>query len=117
MLRALLTFQGLYYIVTGLWPFAATSTFVAVVGPKPDLFQLFVTSALIVAIGAVVLSDARAPGTGTIRLSAAAAAALFIMEILFAHSLRPVFALDGVVEFALIAGVLWLSRTPRRPAR
>lgn len=95
MLRALLTLQGIYYIVSGLWPFVATSSFVAVVGPKPDRFQLFVTSALIVAIGTVLLSDSREPSAGTIRLSIAGASALLIMEIAFAHSLRPVFALDG----------------------
>jgi hypothetical protein len=116
-LRALLTFQGVYYIVTGLWPFVSLSTFVAMVGPKPDVFQLFVTSALIVAIGAVVLSDAPDPAMGTIRLSVAGAAALLIMEIVFAGSIRPVFALDGAVEFCLIAGVVLFSRIRARPAR
>ena len=116
MLRALLTVQGVYYIVTGLWPIAQTASFVAAVGPKPDLFQLFVTSALIVAIGAVLVSDARDPGAGTIRLSVLAAAALVMMEIAYARSLRRVFALDAVLECGFAAGVIWFSRT-RRPAR
>jgi uncharacterized membrane protein len=113
MLRTLLTIQGVYYIVSGLWPFAHPDSFVKVVGPKPDRFQLLVTSALIVAIGAVVLSDSRKAGAGTIRLSVAAAAALLFMEAAYARSLRRVFALDAAVEMGLIAGVLCAA--PPRP--
>jgi uncharacterized membrane protein len=116
MLERLLALQGVYYIVTGLWPFAHTDSFVKVIGPKPDRFQLFVTSALIVAIGAVLLSDSRRPGAGTIRLSVAAAAALLAMEGAYARSLRRVFALDAAVELGLIAGLLCSSRTRPHPA-
>ena len=62
LLRLVLGVQGLGYLLAGLWPFLHLRSFVWVFGEQRDLFQLDVTSALLIAIGAILLlTAARAP--------------------------------------------------------
>ncbi len=85
LLRLVLGLQGLYYLLAGLWPLLHLRSFVWVFGEKRDLFQLDVTSALIIAIGAILLlTAARRPRPDglLVSLGAASAAALALVVAL-----------------------------------
>jgi hypothetical protein len=47
--------QGLYYVVTGLWPFFHLRSFLAVTGPKRDIWLVRTVGALAAAIGIPLL--------------------------------------------------------------
>lgn len=49
-----LGFQAVYYVVTGIWPFLSMKSFLAVTGPKTDLWLLRLVALLIIVIGLTV---------------------------------------------------------------
>lgn len=110
-LRITLLAMGLYYIVTGLWPLVHVDSFVYVVGPKPDRFQLDVTASLIVVIGVILLLGGvqRRPQSGIVLLGILAASALAVMALAYAPILRNVFWLDVAVELAFALLLAWFG--------
>lgn len=48
-MRTLAFLQGTYYLLTGVWPFASMGTFLAVTGPKTDLWLVRTVGALVAA--------------------------------------------------------------------
>src|SRR5436190_16506029 len=68
-MTALLWIQGIYYLVTGVWPLVSIDTFLAVTGPKTDHLQsphpalidhwlVMTAGVLITAIGLALLTAA-----------------------------------------------------------
>jgi hypothetical protein len=110
--------QGLYFLVTGLWPLVHMPSFLAVTGPKVDLWLVKTVGVLIVVIGAVLLMGARrrAIGPELALLAAGSAGALAGVDLVYALSDRiwDVYLLDALAEIALVAlwGIAWL-RTRR----
>lgn len=47
--------QGLFYLVTGVWPIVSINTFLKVTGPKTDLWLVKTVGAVIAVIGAALL--------------------------------------------------------------
>lgn len=113
MITAVLILQGVFYVVTGLWPFVHLASFVAVVGPKPDLFQLHVTAGLIVAIGLVLLLGARRPDRSAAALGILSALTFIALDVAYDPILRPIYWLDAAAE-ALIALLLIAGLLARR---
>jgi hypothetical protein len=100
--------QGWYYLVGGVWPFMHFRSFQAVVGPKPDRFQVEVTSGLFMAIGAALLAtDRQNPRSVPLRgLAVSTAAGVMLVEWRNRRQLRPVFLGEGLLEGAFIASAL-----------
>lgn len=113
MITWVLIVQGVFYVVTGLWPFLHLPSFIAVVGPKPDLFQLHVTGALIVVIGIVLLLGARRPDRSAVVLGILSALAFVMLDVAYDPILRPIYWLDAAAE-ALIAVLLIIGVLVRR---
>jgi hypothetical protein len=114
LLRLVLGLQGLYYLLAGLWPLLHLRSFVWVFGEKRDLFQLDVTSALIIAIGVILLLTAARrprPDGPLVSLGAASAAALALAELKHAGAFRPVTWVDFAVEllFAVALAVVYIT--------
>ena len=109
MLRLVCFAQGLYYLLTGLWPLISMETFLLVTGPKTDLWLVDTVAVLIIVIASVLLyAAARHQISGPILLLAVASAAgLTIIEGFYAlrGTIWSVYLLDAVLEVVLIA--LW----------
>lgn len=121
MLRLICVAQGLYYLITGIWPLLSMETFLLVTGPKTDLWLVDTVGVLVTVIGSVLLfAAARHQITSPIVLLAVGcSAALTMIEGFYALRgvIWSVYLLDAVLEVVLIA--LWgiaLMRE-RRPAR
>lgn len=54
-MRTALFIQGIFYILTGLWPFISMRSFEAVTGPKVDKWLLKTVSVLIICSGIIML--------------------------------------------------------------
>ena len=116
LLRLVLGLQGLYYLLAGLWPLLHLRSFVWVFGEKRDLFQLDVTSALIIAIGAILLLTAARrtrPDGLLVLLAAASAASLALVELSHAGAIRPVVWLDFAVELLFVVALAVIYLTAR----
>ncbi|HEX2223439.1 MAG TPA: hypothetical protein VHN15_04450 [Thermoanaerobaculia bacterium] len=110
MLRALAWLQGIFYVLTGVWPLVSIGTFVMVTGPKVDLWLVKTAGVLITVIGATLLLAARRRRIGPemVFLAAGSAAGLAGIDLVYALSDRiwDIYLLDAVVEIALV--LLWL---------
>lgn len=51
MKEKLALIQGVYYLVTGIWPFVHLQSFLAATGPKTDIWLLKTVATLITVIG------------------------------------------------------------------
>src|SRR5215212_9191171 len=105
---ALAAIQGVYFLATGVWPLVHLESFLAVTGPKTDLWLVQTVGALIAVVGAALLLAA-ASGRVTwevLALGAGTAAALGAVDVVFVARdvIPPVYLADAAVEAVLI---LW----------
>lgn len=106
-LRLVALVQGIVYVLTGVWPLVHMASFLAVTGPKTDLWLVNTVGVLVAVIGAVLLT---AVGRGLPRieirlLGAASAAALAAIDIYYvtAGVIWPIYLADAVFEIVLAA--------------
>lgn len=110
--RAVPLTQGIFYVVTGLWPIIHLRSFEAVTGPKVDRWLVRTIGGLIAAVGASLVAGAleRRAGHALRVLGIGSAAALGLSDIVYAARGRisKVYLGDAVVEGALVAA--WVAR-------
>ena len=103
--------QGVYYLVTALWPFFSLHTFIAVTGPKTDIWLVKTVGALLVVIGIglMVGSKGEQNNATTICLGLFSALALALIDIYYAlrNVISKIYLGDAVVE--LIFVFLWIG--------
>lgn len=107
--RFLAWFQGVFYLLTGVWPLISIGTFQAVTGPKIDLWLVKTAGVLIITVGVTLLIGARRRRIGPelMFLGAASAAGLAGIDLVYALSGRisDIYLLDAAVEILLV--LLW----------
>ncbi|MFO0851378.1 MAG: hypothetical protein U0871_22895 [Gemmataceae bacterium] len=117
--------QGVYYLVTGVWPLVSIETFQAVTGPKTDhlatgreadhwLVNTVGVLVTAVAVGLLVAGWRRRPTPEVVALGLAAAVALAGIDVVYVARgvIPPVYLADAAVEAVLIAGWVWVAATP-----
>jgi hypothetical protein len=110
-MAALAFLQGVYALLTGVWPLASMRTFERVTGPKTDRWLVRTVGVLVAVIGATLLVAAgrrRMPPEVPV-LAAGSAAGLGAIDTVYAARGRiaPIYLLDAVLETALVAA--WLG--------
>jgi hypothetical protein len=100
--------QGGYYLATGLWPLVGLGSFQRVTGPKADTWLVKTAGVLIAAVGATLVSAARARRVTPEMplLAAGCAAGLTAIDVVYVARRRiaPVYLLDALAEVLLLAG-------------
>ena len=103
-------FQGLCYFVTGFWPILHMRSFIAVTGPKTDLWLVKTVGAMIAVVGAVVFWAGleRAVTPQIFALAVASAASLTVVDVNYVAKrvIDKIYLLDAIVEIPLIGA--WL---------
>lgn len=107
------------YLLTGLWPLVSMDTFLAVTGPKTDLWLVRTVGVLVAAVGAGLLA-AGVRRTVTLELgfvAAGAAASLAAIDIIYVSLgvIPPIYLADAAVEVPI--AVLWLVAGARARGR
>jgi len=108
--------QGVYFLLTGVWPIVHLRSFLAVTGPKADLWLVKTVGAAVGVIGLVILLSGRG-GRVTpeiILLGVGSAAALGAVDVVYVTKrvIPKVYLLDAAAEAALIlawAVAWWLG--------
>ena len=111
--------QGVYYLVTGVWPLVSMDTFLAITGPKTDLWLVRTVAALISLIGIVLLIAASRQDRWTEIgvLAVGSAAVLFTTDVIHVSLgvIPPIYLADAGVELVLISWwVVILSRRSKQ---
>jgi hypothetical protein len=98
--------QGVYFLITGLWPLVSIGTFQRVTGPKVDLRLVKTVGVLVAVIGAVLmLASVRREGTPPVVLVAVgSAASLAGMDVIYVSKgvISRIYLLDALVEVILM---------------
>ena len=105
--RLLATFQGVYFLATGVWPLLNRETFERVTGPKTDFWLAQTVGVLVASIGGALLRGARRKRlTAELEvLGAASAAGLGLLDVVYAARGRisRVYLVDAALEGAIVA--------------
>ena len=109
--RILAGVQGSYFLLTGVWPLLHMSSFLAVTGPKTDLWLVETVGILVAAIGAGLLLSAIRATQGLEISIIAVLASLGLMAIDVIYTSRGViskiYLADAVPEILFV--VAWIS--------
>jgi len=107
VLRKLALLQGVFYVVTGLWPLIHMTSFLQVTGPKTDLWLVRTVAVLVTVIGAVILQAGRRRRVTPEVVLLASGSALGLAAIDIVHVLSkvisPIYLADAAVELGLVA--------------
>ena len=99
--------QGIYFLVTGIWPIISMRTFLAVTGPKTDLWLVKTVGLILAVIGAVLIyaQMTAAVNPPVVFLAIGAAASLTVVEIVYVLKkvISPIYLGDAIAEVILIA--------------
>jgi hypothetical protein len=113
--------QGLYYVITGIWPLANVRSFQAVTGPKTDLWLVKTVGVLVAVIGVTLaVGGARRRGGAEMGvLAAGSAAGLAGVDTVYTTKRRiaKIYLLDAVIEALLFASWIVAARRERRAVR
>jgi hypothetical protein len=101
--------QGVYYVLTGVWPLIHINSFLAVTGPKTDVWLVWTVGALIAVVGGTLCLAAyrRRLSAEVVFLALGCACVLAAVDVVFVvqRVIPPVYLLDAVVEVGLLS--LW----------
>lgn len=104
--------QGIYDLTTGVWPLLSMRTFLAVTGPKADLWLVRAIGLLTGSIGAALLAGGlRRRITPELRfLGLASALSLGGIDVTYVARRRisPIYLLDALAQAAFVA--MWARR-------
>jgi len=106
----LLIAQGVYYLFSGIWPLVHIRSFLAVTGPKTDLWLVRAVGLLVTVIGGALLISGihnRAP-LEIVFLAIASQLALTMIDVYHAakKQIPKIYLLDAFVELLFLTG--WL---------
>jgi hypothetical protein len=108
--------QGVYFSLTGVWPLVHLRSFLAVTGPKVDLWLVKTVGAIVAVVGLALLLAARS-GRVTpevVLLGVGSAVALAAVDVVYVTKrvIPKIYLLDAVGEVVLILawGVAWWLR-------
>lgn len=108
--------QGLYFILTGLWPLLSMRTFQLVTGPKTDRWLVNTVGVLVLTIGAVLtraaFRDRVAPDLPLLAMGSAAGLAGIDVIYVARRRIARIYLLDALAEATLLglwAAQLWRS--------
>jgi len=103
-------FQGLYFLVSGVWPIIHIASFLKITGPKIDLWLVKTVGVLLSVIGAVLLCAGVMDQitTSIFYLGIGSAAGLTAIEIIYVSKkvISPIYLLDAVIEIILM--IWWI---------
>ena len=104
------SFQGIYYVTTGLWPIFHMRSFERVTGPKHDKWLVKTVGALIAAIGSTILLSSEREDEDEPARELGILSALALIGIDSIYSIRgtipKIYLLDAAVEAAILAGLI-----------
>jgi len=110
VLETVLWIQGIYFLVTGIWPLVSYSSFEAITGRKTDVWLVKTAGALLAVTGAALLNAvvATAPVTITVFITGIGTAMVLLMidlEYVAKSVISKIYLVDACIQFLLV--MLW----------
>lgn len=103
--------QGMYFVLTGVWPLIDIHSFELVTGPKVDDWLVKTVGVLVTVIGAVLLvaGRRRAVTAEVALLAVGSALGLAAIDVVYVSAgvIPPIYLLDAAAELGIVA--LWAA--------
>jgi hypothetical protein len=100
--------QGIYYLITGIWPLVHLPSFLAVTGPKTDLWLVRTVGVVVTAIGASLVCAAyrKLIQTPIIVLAILCAIGLMAIDVIYVWLgvIARIYLVDAAAQVGLVAG-------------
>lgn len=106
--KVLLT-QGIYYIITGLWPIIHIKSFEKLTGPKTDKWLVNTVGLILINSGVLFLHESRNSDESIVLLAILNAISLTLIDLVYVIKkiIRRIYLLDAGIEIIYI--FLYLS--------
>jgi hypothetical protein len=108
--RRVLLVQGLYYVVTGVWPLLHLRSFEFVTGPKTDDWLVHMVGLLAAVAGAALLVAARGRSGGAVAwiVAIGTAAAFTAIDVVYTLRgvIRWVYMVDAAVQIVIVGALV-----------
>jgi len=101
MLKIIFKTQAVYYFLTGIWPILHLPSFLAVTGPKTDLWLVKMVGLLTVSIGLMLFFQAKNKPY-ILAISALLSYIAIDVYYVFGGVIPPIYLADAVVEVILL---------------
>ena len=103
MRRIIFLSQGIYYLITGIWPVVHISSFMLVTGPKTDLWLVKMVSLLAISVGITILAMWRAKTRFTV-LNYTTALSFLIIDVYYSltDTISDIYLVDAIVQVLFI---------------
>lgn len=109
--------QGLYYVITGLWPVIDIDSFMMLTGPKDDRWLVKMVGLLAASAGLTLMYQAREGVGAAARILGISTAFSFLaidVYYVIARIIPVIYLADAALQLALIAcWLLWASGRAR----
>jgi hypothetical protein len=106
-MQLLLITQAIYYLVTGLWALIDIDSFMAVTGPKTDLWMVKTISLLFISIGSSLLISFRKPEQNiTKALGALTSFSTMLIDIYYSlnNVISKIYLADAGIQLLFLSG-------------
>jgi len=103
--------HGLYYVVTGLWPWVHLDSFLRLTGPKSDVWLVQTVGLLVALLGVSFLVTHRRTAGGVVPVFGSMTASAFVAVDVYFYTqsaIGAVYLLDAVAELLLGLGWVWM---------
>jgi hypothetical protein len=118
--RRVAILQGVYFVLTGLWPLFGINSFQAVTGAKTDLWLVYTVGGLLAVIGITLLVAATnrrlTPEVAVLGIGSAVVLAGIDVIFVLRGVISWVYLLDAAAQGFLIAWWVGAYTGPRKPA-
>lgn len=98
--------QSIYYLLTGVWPILHIESFMAVTGPKNDIWLVQTVGVMIIAVGLSLFTAARIKSyhLPTMILGLSAALGLMLVDVVFylKGDIPAIYLADAIAELLLV---------------
>lgn len=100
--------QAVYFLLTGVWPLVHVRSFMAVTGPKHDVWLVKTVGVIVGVIGLAlgVAALRRDLGPEVMTLAVGSASGLAAVDVVYVAKrvIAPIYLLDAAAEAVLVAG-------------
>ncbi|MBV9103879.1 MAG: hypothetical protein JO060_09815 [Candidatus Eremiobacteraeota bacterium] len=108
--RNVYIFQSVYYTVTGIWPLVSIDSFMAVTGPKTDVWLVKMVGSLVLVNGltlAWMAFEDRSDDALPLFFAASNTLAFTAIDVAYTRRrrIRPVYFGDAIVQLAVLAAL------------
>jgi hypothetical protein len=103
--------QGIYYLLTGIWPVVHISSFMLITGPKTDLWLVKMVGLLAASVGITILVMRRAQSQFTI-LNYTTAVSFLIIDVYYSMTgvISNIYLADAVLQLLFIVLLAFAGR-------